>query len=164
MINVMPVDQQKLETELKRAGYSMQGFSNAIGRNGSYISAMVRKHKGLNKSAVMLLESVAGINYDSVKPDQKVEKANNHGFVLGGLKVENVSEPVEVKGNTDSVDKFFGVLNEVRCDILDHLTEVEIVKQETGSYGVGFTDGQNKFAEMLYTVIYEILDCINFEK
>ncbi len=71
MKNVMVVDKDKLIGALKTAGYSMESFSRAIGRNGSYIAAMVRKHNGINQSTIMLLESVANIKYKDIEAKEK---------------------------------------------------------------------------------------------
>lgn len=71
MKNVMVVDKEKLINALRTAGYTMESFSRAIGRNGSYIAAMVRKHNGINQSTIMLLESVANIKYKDIEAKEK---------------------------------------------------------------------------------------------
>lgn len=145
MKNVMSVDREKLILKLRESGFTMKSFSHTIGRNGSYVAAMVRKHNGINQSTVMLLESVANIKYDDIKSEEKQVTKECYRFIPDSEKdarfSEFLNEVLTSVSNTyvtvEEIDRFMLQLNFVVRAMDDmRLEPISEIKNKLDIYGV----------------------------
>lgn len=145
MKNVMSVDKEKLILKLRESGFTMESFSRTIGRNGSYVAAMVRKHNGINQSTVMLLDSVANIKYDDIKSEEKQVTKKCSRFISDSEKNtrfgEFLNEVLTSVSNTyvtvEEMDRFMLQLNFV-VKAMDgmRLEPISEIKNKLVIYGV----------------------------
>jgi len=68
---LFPVDEAKLGKELRQRGMKMADFSRNIGLCDSYLSHAINRDGGINTQIVKLLKSELGIDYESIKPQEK---------------------------------------------------------------------------------------------
>ena len=74
MAELMKVDSKKLKAKLKEHGFTMASFSVKIGRGDGYICSAMRQRYGLYKDTILLLESLAGIKYEEIKPEETISE------------------------------------------------------------------------------------------
>lgn len=140
----MPVDAQKLYKALKEKGTSASKFSEQIGRNGSYIRNYLLNHKALNKSTVMLLNAVHGIDYDSIKPDKNEEAESKETVIPRDEKLSRFHEflselcaCISNKYTTEAeMDCFMLQLNYIVCAFDGiGIDAIETIKSKLDIYG-----------------------------
>ena len=67
------IDGEKLAKELRVRDLRKDAVSKGVGYSKNYIGYVIKEGK-IRKSAMTLLESVYGINYDSIKPDEQPQE------------------------------------------------------------------------------------------
>ena len=67
------IDGEKLAKELRVRDLRKDAVSKGVGYSKNYIGYVIKEGK-IRKSAMALLESVYGINYDSIKPDEQKQE------------------------------------------------------------------------------------------
>lgn len=67
------IDGEKLAKELRVRDLRKDAVSKGIGYSKNYIGYVIKEGK-IRKSAMTLLESAYGINYDSIKPDEQTQE------------------------------------------------------------------------------------------
>lgn len=149
MKNVMRVDKKKLVQKLKDAGYTMGSFSRAMGRDDSYIAAMVRKHNAINQTTALLLASIAGISYSEIEPEKKVEE-------LPVISAQELS-----KEEFDSVDKLMGRLKGFQMNILNGIETAREMAGSKGKYDMNFDDYTNRIVSAILRAVEIILTNID---
>lgn len=98
----MPVDYSKLVKVLKQRQKSLAEAGRQMGHSDGYLQGV--KYNGrLNTGVVKMLESMFGIAYDAIKPDEHAE--NTEPEKVPEQKAEQNTDSAEIKALTECVER-----------------------------------------------------------
>lgn len=129
--NCVPISGEKLIREIKKMGVPKYMISSAIGFSKPYLANCCYQGK-ISKSALILLEQMYGISYDSIKPDtvqveqdshlaklteKKVQQEKIEFFESCEKRISNAVETLNVCLNM--ISQMTSIRDQVECDMQD---------------------------------------------
>lgn len=140
--NSVPISGKKLRREIRKTGEPQYVVSSNMGYSRAYLANCCYLGE-ISKSALLLLEQMYGISYDSVKPEtEQIEPDNNlvrlSEYQMQEEKIEFFESCEERISNAvvtlnvclDIIDQIVGIREQVQND-MNELMAVQDVYQKT---------------------------------
>lgn len=114
--DMVPIDMDKLQGEVKRAGKTMMEVATEMGFSSNYF-ARSKMANGIKRATALMLEKLYGIQYEDIKPEEKPDPAE-------GIKTVDHA-PVDYEKLADVIRR---AVKDGILDIITHQAECDLVR------------------------------------